>query len=233
MLTGPDNSYANDIPEYWYLTKPHLQDQNLLTFSLAAQQADPRSPKDGGETMTFCGKRAYWTPVRLLFWLLAVILLGTLPTWAQVECHPHDLAINRSPTNVMVASATTVQCVVGAILHLGADCQFNIGDAGSGVRYLSGPAPIEVLSPPGFVGLKSPGSDIIPGSLEPIFFGVFTLKFNVAGTYVLRGFPTGFGSAAAGVVDVTVVVCSLITKPMQHEDFDLTILSNSATRIAF
>jgi hypothetical protein len=122
------------------------------------------------------------------------------------ECTPHDLAINRGPDNLMVASTTAVQCSVGAILHLGADCQFDISDAGSGVLYLSGASPIEVLSPASLAGSRSPGEEIIPGVLEPIDFGTVTLHFTASGTYVLRGFPTGFGSGAAGVADVTITV---------------------------
>ncbi len=106
----------------------------------------------------------------------------------------------------MVASTSTIDCQAGDILHLGADCQFNIADAGSGVGYLSGPAPIQVLSPESLAGSKSPSDDIIPGVLEPLGFGTVTLKFEEPGEYVLRGFATGFGSDAAGVVDVTINV---------------------------
>ena len=48
-----------------------------------------------------------------------LLLLWVTPSgvWAQeVECEPHDLAINRASNNQMVASASAVQCVSEAIL---------------------------------------------------------------------------------------------------------------------
>ena len=106
----------------------------------------------------------------------------------------------------MVASASVVNCTLGATLHLGADCQFDIGDAGSGVKYILGPGAVKVRSPQTLSGLKNPGQDIIPGVLEPIGFGTVEIQFLTQGAHVLRGFPTGFGSGAAGVVDVTINV---------------------------
>ncbi len=138
--------------------------------------------------------------LRLFVFGFAIWTLFLRPSMASAQCTPSFLSFTRDASNMMVANAASVECPMTEILSLGLFNAYPVASSGAGVRYLSGPGPINVLIPS--PGSASPGTILLSTSTG----GSTVLQFTIAGVYVLRGFETGTDADPMEIVDITLTV---------------------------